>query len=158
MTSPVVDHLALLYRDVDEYLAGTVPSVVAGLACGDPVLVAVPRHNLDLIRCGLGRVADRVRLCDMSVAGANPGRILPGLLLAFAAARPGKRVRIRTHPAIEDMRGRRPSPAYGDPVRVAAVPLPADRLRGRGLVNQVCDLVRVHTGPGGTTIRLPMRR
>jgi anti-sigma regulatory factor (Ser/Thr protein kinase) len=301
------DHPALFYRDTAEYVAGTVPFVTAGLAAGEPVMVAVPGANLDLIRRGLGPAADRVRLHDMADAGRNPGRILPGVLLAFAAAHSGKRVRIigepiwpgrteveypacvqhealinaafhqrdatvlcpydvtnldqqaiddayRTHPVIAEAAARRPSPAYADPALVAAdfnrplpgppdhaatmgidadalvvlrkfvtdragaaglhpdrvldlaiavnelatntlehgggdgrlavwpedghlvcqlrdsghikdllagrIPAPADQPRGRGLilVNQVCDLVRVHTTPDGTTIRLQMRR
>jgi anti-sigma regulatory factor (Ser/Thr protein kinase) len=306
MTS-AFDHPALLYRDADEYLAGTVPFVTAGLAAGDPVMVAVPGANLDLIRREIGPAAGWVRLHDMTVAGGNPGRILPGVLLAFAAAHPGKRVRVigepiwpgrseveypacvqhealinaafsgrdaailcpydvarldpaavedayRTHPVMADATGRWPSPAYADPVAVAAdfnrplpdpparaatiavdqadlaalrrfvteragaaglhpdrafdlamavnelatntlehgggegalaawpengylvcqlsdrghirnplagrVPPATGQVRGRGLVlvNQVCDLVRVHTRPGGTTIRVHMRR
>jgi anti-sigma regulatory factor (Ser/Thr protein kinase) len=36
------------------------------------------------------------------------------------------------------------------------IPAAADAPSGRGLllVNQICDLVRIHTGPGHTTIRL----
>lgn len=307
MTSEPFDHPALLYRDSDDYLAGTLPFVTAGLAAGEPVMVAVPGPNLDLIRRGLGPAADGVRLHDMTVAGSNPGRILPGVLLAFAAAHAGKRVRIigepiwpgrtdieypacvqhealinaafsgrdaailcpydvtrlapavvedahRTHPVMEDADRRWQSHAYADPVAVAAdfnrplpdpparaetiavdladlavvrrfvteragaagldpdraldlamavnelvtntvehgggegslavwpenghlvcqladaghigdpmagrVPPASSQDRGRGLVlvNQVCDLVRVHTRPGGTTIRVHMRR
>jgi anti-sigma regulatory factor (Ser/Thr protein kinase) len=301
------DHPALFYRDAEEYLAGTVPFVTAGVAAGEPVMVAVPGANLDLIRRGLGPAADQVRLYDMADAGRNPGRILPGVLLAFAAAHSGRRVRIvgepiwpgrteveypacvqhealinaafqkrdaavlcpydvanldrraiddayRTHPVIAEAAARRPSPAYVDPALVAAefnrplpdppghalameidadslallrrfvtdhagaagldldramdlaiavnelatntlehgggdgslavwpedghlvcqlrdsghigdplagrIPALADQPRGRGLilVNQVCDLVRIHTTPDGTTVRLQMRR
>jgi anti-sigma regulatory factor (Ser/Thr protein kinase) len=301
------DHPALLYRDPDEYLAGTVPFVTGGLAAGEPVMVAVPGANLELIRSGLGADAGRVGMHDMSVAGRNPGRILPGVLLAFAAAHAGQRVRIigepiwpgrsdleypacaqhealinaafsgreaailcpydvtrldqrviddahRTHPVMADATTRWESTAYGEPAVVAAEfnrPLPdppvsaatitvdlhalavvrgfvtgqaaaagldaehiadlamavnevatnsvehgggtgrvaiwtengyvacqvtdaghitnplagrmlppADQPGGRGLVlvNQVCDLVRVHTSPGGTTVRMHMAR
>jgi anti-sigma regulatory factor (Ser/Thr protein kinase) len=301
------DHPALLYRDADEYVAGTVPFVMAGLAAGDAVMVAVPGPNLDLIRHRLGSAAGLVELHDMSVAGRNPGRILPGVLLAFAVANEGKRVRIigepvwpgrtdleypacvqhealinaafrgwdasvlcpydvarldrravedayRTHPVVADASARRESPRYADPFAVVAAfnrPLPdppdgaetmsfdlarlpavrrfvagragaagvvpdrvldlaiavnelaantaehgggegtlavwpedgyfvcqvADgghirdplagrippapgQVRGRGLVlvNQVCDLVRMHTRPGATTVRLQIRR
>jgi anti-sigma regulatory factor (Ser/Thr protein kinase) len=301
------DHPALFYRTADEYLAGTVAFITAGLDAQQPVMVAVPGANLDLIRRGLGPAADRVQLRDMSVAGRNPGRILPGVLLAFAGAHPGQRVWIigepiwpgrteveypacaqhealinaafsgrdaailcpydvthldqqviddayRTHPVIAEDAARRQSPGYGDPAVVAAafnrplprppdeaatigidtatlavmrkfltdlagaagldadrvidlamavnelatntlehgggegtlaiwpenghlvcqisdagyigdplagrIPAPPDQVRGRGLVlvNQVCDLVRIHTVPGATTIRLQMRR
>ncbi|MET8360265.1 sensor histidine kinase [Micromonospora sp. NPDC005171] len=91
-------HPALFYRDDEEYLAGTVPFIQAGLAADEPALVAVPADNLDRIRAALGSDAARVQLHDMTVAGRNPGRILPGVLLAFAAAHPDKRVRIIGEP------------------------------------------------------------
>ncbi|MCT9083711.1 sensor histidine kinase [Streptomyces fulvoviolaceus] len=92
-------HPALFYAGEQEYLDGTVSFVRAGLAAGDPVAVAVPGENLDLIRTGLGADADAVRLLDMREAGRNPGRIIPGVLRAFADAQPhGRRVRIIGEP------------------------------------------------------------
>ena len=79
-------HPALLYRDDEEYLAGTVPFIRDGLAAGEPVAVAVPGPNLELIRDALGADAQRVLLRDMAEAGRNPGRIIPTVLLAFANA------------------------------------------------------------------------
>jgi anti-sigma regulatory factor (Ser/Thr protein kinase) len=300
-------HPALFYADREEYLAGTVPFIEAGLAADEPVMAAVPGENLDHIRTALGIDADRVQLHDMSVAGRNPGRIIPGVLLAFAAAHAGKRVRIigepiwagrtateypacaqhealinaafagrqatilcpydtsrldrswledayRTHPILQTGSAVWESPHYADPVAVAAgfnlplpdppahattiaidvhalpairrivtaeataagltadrvsdltlavselaantvehtaaggtlavwtdgtrlicqltdtghitdplagrIPVPPQQPGGRGLVlvNQLCDLVRVHTGPGATTFRLHMHR
>lgn len=173
-------HPALFYADTAEYLAGTVPYIRTGLAAGEPVVVAVPEDNLGHLRRALGSDATRVQLHDMGVAGRNPGRIIPGVLLAFAAAHPGKRVRIigepiwagrtaaeypacaqhealinaafagrnatilcpydtsrldprwlddayRTHPTVQTSDGTRESPHYADPVAVAAAfnePLP----------------------------------
>jgi anti-sigma regulatory factor (Ser/Thr protein kinase) len=91
-------HPALLYRDDEEYLAGTVPFIRAGLAAGEPVAVAVPGPNLRLIRSALGPDAERVVLRDMTVAGRNPGRIIPTVLLAFANAHPRRRVRLIGEP------------------------------------------------------------
>ncbi|KOG42807.1 sensor histidine kinase [Streptomyces resistomycificus] len=92
-------HPALFYGDEREYLAGTVSFVRAGLEAGDPVAVAVPAANLALIRDGLGADADAVRLLNMEEAGRNPGRIIPGVLRAFADAQPpGRRVRIIGEP------------------------------------------------------------
>ncbi|GGZ73822.1 anti-sigma factor RsbA family regulatory protein [Streptomyces echinoruber] len=92
-------HPALFYRDQEEYLAGIVPFVRAGLAGGEPVAVAVPGENLELVRAALGEDAERVRLLDMRRAGRNPGRIIPGVLRAFADAQPpGRRVRIVGEP------------------------------------------------------------
>ncbi len=92
------DHPALFYRDPDEYLAGTLPFVRDALAADEPVAVAVPGGNLDRIRAALGGDAARVLFHDMTRAGANPGRILPGVLLAFAGAHPGRPVRIIGEP------------------------------------------------------------
>jgi anti-sigma regulatory factor (Ser/Thr protein kinase) len=77
-------HPALFYRGIDEYLAGTLSSIEEGLAAGEPVAVAVPGDKLEPLRAGLGGSASRVRLIDMARAGRNQGRILPGVLLAFA--------------------------------------------------------------------------
>ncbi|MEU7058661.1 sensor histidine kinase [Streptomyces sp. NPDC046197] len=100
-------HPALFYRDEQEYLAGTLPFVRAGLESGEPVAVAVPGENLRLIEAGLGPDAAAVRLLDMRQAGRNPGRIIPGVLRAFADVQPdGRRVRIIGEPV---WAGRTPS-------------------------------------------------
>jgi anti-sigma regulatory factor (Ser/Thr protein kinase) len=300
-------HPALLYRGDAEYLVGTVPYIRAGLAAGEPVAVAVPGENLRLIRDALGADAGRVLFRDMAIAGRNPGRIIPTVLLAFADAHPGRRVRLigepiwagrsateypacaqhealinavfadraatilcpyntelldpvwvadahQTHPVLVDTAGRYDSPRYHDPIAVAAgfnlpltdppagaatstvdihtlpaarhfiteyatraglasarvgdlvlavnelatnaaehgggsgqlsvwtqgdhlvcqladrgqfsnplagrIPVPADVPGGRGLllVNQLCDLVRMHTTPTGTIIRIHVLR
>ncbi|MFJ3716422.1 anti-sigma factor RsbA family regulatory protein [Streptomyces sp. NPDC090057] len=92
-------HPALFYADAEQYLAGTVPFVRAALAAGEPVAVAVPGENLRLIRDALGADADAVRCLDMREAGRNPGRIIPGVLHAFADGRPpGRPVRIVGEP------------------------------------------------------------
>lgn len=91
-------HPALIYRDDAEYLAGTLDFVRAGLAAGEPVAVAVPAARLDLLRTALGPHADQVRFVDMSRAGRNPGRIIPGVLRAFCDAHPTGRVRIIGEP------------------------------------------------------------
>ncbi|HEU5109280.1 MAG TPA: sensor histidine kinase [Micromonosporaceae bacterium] len=97
-TPDAFEHPALFYADPGEYLAATVPYVLAGLDAGEPVLVAVPRGNLDRLREALGPYARRVDLRDMTRAGRNPGRIIPTVLLAFAAAHAGRRVRIIGEP------------------------------------------------------------
>lgn len=92
-------HPALFYADEQEYLAGTLPFVRDALAAGGPVAVAVPAENLVLIRDGLGADAGAVRFVDMREAGRNPGRIIPGVLRAFADAQPpGTRVSIVGEP------------------------------------------------------------
>ncbi|MEU5592559.1 anti-sigma factor RsbA family regulatory protein [Streptomyces sp. NPDC020298] len=92
-------HPALFYADERQYLAGTVPFIRDGLAGGEPVAVAVPGENLRLIQDELGADAASVRFLDMREAGRNPGRIIPGVLRAFADSQPpGRRVRIIGEP------------------------------------------------------------
>ncbi|NEB02397.1 anti-sigma factor RsbA family regulatory protein [Streptomyces sp. SID13726] len=91
-------HPALFYRDEREYLAGVVPFVRKALAAGEPVTVAVPTENLRLLREEIG-ADDAVRFLDMREAGRNPGRIIPGVLRAFADVQPpGTPVRIVGEP------------------------------------------------------------
>ena len=91
-------HPALLYRNVDEYLAGTVAFVAAGLDAGEPVAVAVPGPNLELLRGALGDRSAHVHMMDMSEEGRNPGRILSTVLLPFAQAHAPRPVRIIGEP------------------------------------------------------------
>ncbi|RSN25887.1 anti-sigma regulatory factor [Amycolatopsis sp. WAC 04169] len=96
-TDPFV-HPALFYRGQDDYLAGTVPFIRQGLDRGEPVAVSVPGPNLELLRTALGQDAERVLLLDMTEEGRNPGRIIPGVLRAFADSHPGRHVRIIGEP------------------------------------------------------------
>jgi anti-sigma regulatory factor (Ser/Thr protein kinase) len=91
-------HPALFYRSAREYAERTVAFVRDGLAAGEPVAVAVPGPNLELVRAGLGPDARDVTFLDMTEAGRNPGRIIPGVLRAFADAHPRERVRIIGEP------------------------------------------------------------
>ncbi|WP_239164714.1 anti-sigma factor RsbA family regulatory protein [Actinoplanes palleronii] len=92
------DHPGLLYHDRDDYLGGARAFARAAVAAGGPVLVAVPGPNLAALRDALSDLGDAVHYADMAVAGRNPGRIIPGVLLAFAAAHPGRRVSIIGEP------------------------------------------------------------
>jgi anti-sigma regulatory factor (Ser/Thr protein kinase) len=102
-------HPAVLYRGEEEYLAALVPFVRASLEAGDPVAVAVPgprlrllRDELDQAQPGINQAVatiDRVQWIDMTVAGRNPGRIIPGVLRAFADShQAADRVRIVGEP------------------------------------------------------------
>ncbi|SFJ99778.1 Anti-sigma regulatory factor (Ser/Thr protein kinase) [Streptosporangium canum] len=100
-TTTAVDpfvHPALFYRGARQYLDGTVPFIREGLAAGEPVAVAVPPQNVELLRAELGEAASEVRFLDMTRAGRNPGRIIPGVLRAFADLHPAGRVRIIGEP------------------------------------------------------------
>ncbi|SMD18185.1 sensor histidine kinase [Kibdelosporangium aridum] len=101
MTVDPFVHPALFYRGADEYIAGTVPFIAEGLAKSEPVAVAVPGPQLDLIRTSLGASAANVTMLDMTKAGRNPGRIIPGVLRAFADEHNG-RVRVIGEPIWPD--------------------------------------------------------
>ncbi|MGV9457197.1 anti-sigma factor RsbA family regulatory protein [Streptomyces sp. NPDC003635] len=94
----VFEHPALFYRTEQEYTHQTVSFLRKGLANSEPVAVAVPGPNLELIRTGLGADAEDVLLLDMTEVGRNPGRIIPKVLRAFADAHPEGRVRIIGEP------------------------------------------------------------
>jgi anti-sigma regulatory factor (Ser/Thr protein kinase) len=70
-------HCALLYRDEDEFLAGTVPFVHEGFERDEAILVALPGRNLALLRGALGSDAERVAFSEMEVFGRNPARLIP---------------------------------------------------------------------------------
>src|SRR5690349_12190347 len=96
--SPSFVHEALFYRDGDEYLAGTLPFVRAALAAAEPVLVAVPGSRIGPLRAALDGPAAEVRFLDMTVAGWNPGKIIPYVLHPFAAEHAGRPVRMIGEP------------------------------------------------------------
>ncbi|WP_344488030.1 anti-sigma factor RsbA family regulatory protein [Glycomyces endophyticus] len=91
-------HPALYYSGPAEYLAGIVPFVESALAAGEPVAVSVPGPNLALLRDALGATGEHVLMLDMAEEGANPGRIIPGVLRDFADRHPGRRVSIVGEP------------------------------------------------------------
>lgn len=74
-------HPAFFYRGENEYVATLLPFVRAGVEAGEPVAVALPTENLRLIRAGVVGLdphhALPVRFVDMTLAGLNPGRIIP---------------------------------------------------------------------------------
>ncbi|MGI8335931.1 anti-sigma factor RsbA family regulatory protein [Actinomadura scrupuli] len=96
-------HPAVLYRGEHEYVTALIPFIRAGLDAGDPVAVAVPGQRLRLLRDALRESgpapAGQVEWIDMTVAGRNPGRIIPGILRAFADRHPdAERIRIIGEP------------------------------------------------------------
>ncbi|MEV6951039.1 anti-sigma factor RsbA family regulatory protein [Streptomyces sp. NPDC051183] len=98
-------HPAFFYRGEREYVAAVVPFIRDGTEAGEPVAVAVPPGNLELIRAEIGDPdpdpdpgAPGVRFLDMTQAGRNPGRIIPRVLRAFADARGSGHVRIVGEP------------------------------------------------------------
>lgn len=95
---PQFDHLGMFYEDDTQYVGGVSAFVRSAVEAGQPVLVAVPARNLEVLRQGMGADADRVHFADMAAVGRNPGRIIPSLLLAFAAAHQGRRPAIVGEP------------------------------------------------------------
>jgi anti-sigma regulatory factor (Ser/Thr protein kinase) len=71
------EHDALLYADEQQFVAGALPFIQAGLAADAPVLVAVDRAKIALLKSALGRDADQVQFADMREIGTNPGRLIP---------------------------------------------------------------------------------
>lgn len=92
-TAASLTHEVLFYLDAEDYLAATVPFVLAGAEANEPVLVAVPGHGLELLRTRLAGVTN-VSFVDMAVVGRNPNRILPWVLRAFIDEHLPRRARI----------------------------------------------------------------
>jgi anti-sigma regulatory factor (Ser/Thr protein kinase) len=70
-------HEALLYRNEDEFLAGTVPFVRDAVAAGEPVLVALSADKAERIEAELNGEAEGVQFADMPSLGRNPACIIP---------------------------------------------------------------------------------
>jgi anti-sigma regulatory factor (Ser/Thr protein kinase) len=89
-------HDGLLYCNRDEYVEGVLAFVQPALLAGDPVFVAVPGANAELLRSRLPAAAD-VQFDDMTVVGRNPARIIPAIQ-RFCDAHPWRRVRFVGEP------------------------------------------------------------
>jgi anti-sigma regulatory factor (Ser/Thr protein kinase) len=70
-------HEALLYAGEDQFADRVGGFVGEGVDAGEPVLVAVSAHKIDLLRDVLGGAGRRVTFVDMDALGLNPARILP---------------------------------------------------------------------------------
>lgn len=167
------EHVAFCYEDDGQYLAEVRSFLQPAMEAEAPVLVAVPGGRLQILRDGLSGTDDLVVYEDLAVVGRNPGRIIPGVLLPFTEAHPGRKVWIigeplwplrspdaypacvvhealvnlvfadrdvvllcaydvralhpkalrdaaRTHPSLHEAMGRRLSRAYTDPAATAA--------------------------------------
>jgi anti-sigma regulatory factor (Ser/Thr protein kinase) len=88
----VLSHAAFRYRGQPEYAAAIAAFIQAGLAAGEPALVAVPGAKARVIRDRLDDGPGEVAFTDMTELGRNPARIIPEVR-AFADKHPGQRVR-----------------------------------------------------------------
>jgi anti-sigma regulatory factor (Ser/Thr protein kinase) len=70
------EHEAFFYRGEAGFLTGLLPFLREGLDRGEAVVVAEPRHRLELLRDALGEDAEAVEWLDMAEIGANPARII----------------------------------------------------------------------------------
>jgi anti-sigma regulatory factor (Ser/Thr protein kinase) len=91
-------HLGLLYRTREDMADRLVDFIVAGLDAGEPVLAALPTESLAALGRRFPGEHPDLQLVDMSIAGRNPGRILPWVLHAFTREAQGRRVRIIGEP------------------------------------------------------------
>lgn len=111
-TTGRLSHSALLYRHPSGYQAAASRFVRAALASDQPVLVAVPAASWRLLAeelaDDLGPEQQPITVIDLARAGRNPGRIIAGVLLDFAATHPGCRVAIVHEPVWPQ----RPAPEY----------------------------------------------
>jgi anti-sigma regulatory factor (Ser/Thr protein kinase) len=99
------EHEAMFYRGDDDFLAGLLPYVRAGLAAGEAVVVVEPRSRLDQLREALGSQATAVEFLDVAEVGANPARMIA--VWADALARhtsAGRRLRGVAEPAFAGRR------------------------------------------------------
>jgi anti-sigma regulatory factor (Ser/Thr protein kinase) len=85
-------HAALLHTSTDEFAAGALGFVDAGLDEDEPVLVSAPGSGISFLRERMNGRAHRVNWADTAQEGANPARIMP-VLRAFADAHAGRPVR-----------------------------------------------------------------
>ena len=76
----------------NEFVAGALGFVNAGLDGDEPVLVSAPEPGISFLRDRMNGQAHRVNWADTAREGANPARIMP-VLRAFADAHAGRPVR-----------------------------------------------------------------
>src|SRR5260370_11767 len=70
-------HEALLYSDMDEYLAGTLAFIREGLAVSEPILVVVGAAKIAALKAPLWLDARPVPFKHMGARGADAAPIIP---------------------------------------------------------------------------------
>ena len=82
-------HLALFYRDEEDYVGVVLPFLADGVARGAAVLVAVPPQRRALLDRHPDGLRDHLSFADLRDLGRNPGRIIPEVR-RFADAHAGR--------------------------------------------------------------------
>jgi hypothetical protein len=85
-----IEHYGLFYRGQDDYLTQLGSFIQRSLSDGFPVVAALPEPNLSFLRGRFG--AAPIEWIDMGQAGRNPGRILPGVVMAAVSRYVGRRL------------------------------------------------------------------
>ena len=99
MSAPFT-HRVLPYDGIDDYVAGAVPFLRAGVEAGDHVVAVTPPAGELVLRDALGAAADRVRFAESARWYGHPARTLADCLSqAEALAREGRRLRLLGEPA-----------------------------------------------------------
>lgn len=88
----VLSHVALFYRSEAEYVGQIAAFVEAGLARGEPALVALPDGKSRAIGDCLNGQPGELVFADMAELGRNPARIIPEVQ-SFIDKHPDQRVR-----------------------------------------------------------------
>jgi anti-sigma regulatory factor (Ser/Thr protein kinase) len=89
---PVLSHTALFYRGEAEYTGQIIAFVEAGLAQGEPALIALPGDKAWVLGAALDANPGELLFADMAELGRNPSRIIPEVR-SFTDKHPGQRVR-----------------------------------------------------------------
>jgi hypothetical protein len=100
-------HVGMFYQDSTDLVKSSQRYVQEGMEANEPVLIAQPPAQLNRLREMLPTVRE-VTYVDMTIAGRNPGRILPWVMHDFILKHPGRRVRIVCEPVWPS----RSKPAY----------------------------------------------
>jgi transcriptional regulator with XRE-family HTH domain len=77
-TSPLLDHRALIYLDVADFVETAAPFLQDGLASGDATLVVTDPENADGLREHLGDAAEEIRFADWQTWYRSPRDALVG--------------------------------------------------------------------------------
>ena len=85
-------HEALLYGDQAEFIHEVLGFIREGADRSEPVLVALSKKKVALLKSELGSEADNDAFADMDQLGRNPARIIPAWD-RFLSKHPGQRVR-----------------------------------------------------------------